>query len=232
MNIKLQPDDHPILVVDKLSVAYGELTTFRDLDLEVKAGDAVAVIGPSGSGKSSLLNCVVGTLLPASGSVTVCGTELTRLSAAGRARVRRELIGVTFQDPDLLPELSIVENVAITMLFDGVPRDQARAAARRSLEAVDVESHVDKRTDEVSGGEAQRIALARALARTTIRLLVADEPTASLDAANAARVADLIVCRTRDLGIATIVGTHDDRIAERCDRIVDLRSVGTSALTT
>lgn len=209
--------------MDGLSVVHGSTHVVSEVSFRVGAGESVAITGPSGSGKTSVLNCVIGTHTPTSGMVTVCGSRITELKAEHRARIRRTLIGVTFQSPDLLPELSIIDNVALTMLFDGMDRADSTAAARRSLTAVGVEGHDEKRTDEVSGGEAQRIALARALARDSIRVLVADEPTASLDAASAEIVADLIIERTRSRGLATVVATHDDRVALRCDRTIDLR---------
>lgn len=145
---------------------------------------------------------------------------VTALNKAQRARLRRREMGLMFQRPDLLPELNVEENVALTQLFDGVPRREALIAARASLEAVDMGRHAGKRIDEVSGGEAQRIALARGLARPGITLFVADEPTASLDAQTARMVTRYMVSRVRTLGVTALVATHDLHVADSCDRRV------------
>lgn len=212
-----------VVVIDGLTVAYGDRVVLDKIDLTVASGEVVAVMGPSGSGKSTLLNCVAGLQEADSGTVRVAGRLISGREPGRRAKIRRELIGLTLQTHDLLPELSIEENVAITLLFEGMRREESLARAWRSLDAVGLGRHATKRTDEVSGGEAQRVAIARALVRPSVALLVADEPTASLDAANAVAVADLITERVRTTDIAGLVATHDNRVAERCDRIWTVR---------
>ena len=211
-----------------MAVRYGEHVVFEDLDLEVGRGEALAVMGPSGSGKSSLLACVTGVLVPSAGLVDVGETRLSEFSAADRAQVRRKLIGQVFQDADLLPELTVEENVAVTLLFDGRKRGTAMGLAQVALAEVGIAGHADKRIDEISGGQAQRVALARALVRPEIRLLVADEPTASLDSVNALRVTALIMDRVRSSDIGALIATHDHAVAALCDRVLDMRdrSVG------
>lgn len=209
--------------IEELGVRYGSTVVVERFSLRVAPGECVALMGPSGSGKSSILTCLVGLRKPWTGRVTVGGRELTALNRGQRARVRRELIGVTYQSPGLLPELSIEENVAVTLLFDGVARSEAMAAARESLERVGLAGHESKRTDEVSGGQAQRVAIARALARDSARVLVADEPTASLDQDTARDVAGLLTERIRSRSLAGVLATHDPMVAGLCDRTVDLR---------
>lgn len=218
----------PPLSVHQLSISYHHRPVVNELSFELGAGETVALMGPSGSGKSSILNCIVGMQLPQEGRVEIAGQPMTVPSAGSRARLRRERIGVTYQSPGLLPELDIQENVAITLLFDGVDRDEALDAARASLSSVGLDGHADKGIDQVSGGEAQRVALARALVRESAVLLVADEPTASLDSETAARMADLMVQQARARRMAALIATHDDRVAQRCDRVLDLRAVVTA----
>lgn len=218
-------DDRVSLDVEGLAVAYAGRPVVQDFGIVVGRGEVVALTGPSGSGKSSILSCVVGVQVPDRGRVTVAGVEVTGLRVAKRAELRRTLIGIAYQSPGLLPELTIEENVAITLLFDGMSRSEALDAARASLHAVGLEGHGGKRVDEISGGEAQRVSLARALVRDSAALLVADEPTASLDAQNAVAVAELMVDRVRQRRIGALLATHDERVAGLCDRVVDLRSM-------
>lgn len=209
-----------MLAVRDFGVSYGATTVLSGIDVSLVRGQSLAVMGPSGSGKSSLLACVTGIMLPTTGRVEVAGHILSEMTASARASLRRSVLGLVFQDPDLLPELSVEENVALTLLFDGIHRDRALDQARQALADVGLEEHAAKRTDQISGGQAQRVALARALVRPQMSLLVADEPTASLDAANAHRVIDLLLARTRAVGAAALVATHDVAVAEACDRIL------------
>lgn len=212
----------PEIVVSQVSVSFGSVLALPTITMHVRPGEMVALVGPSGSGKSTLLGCVTGTVKPTTGSVDVGDVTVTELSSSGRSGFRRSRIGVVFQNPDLLPELLVWENVALIMLFDGVRREDARARALEALEHLDIASQAHKRVDELSGGEAQRVALARALVRDGADVLVADEPTASLDAGNAAHVVHLLRERAHDLGVTGIVATHDPRVADAMDRTIDL----------
>ncbi|QRO86960.1 ABC transporter ATP-binding protein [Kytococcus sedentarius] len=211
------------VVIDALGIHYGETVVVEGFSLRVEPGECLALMGPSGSGKSSILSCLVGMQKPTSGTVTVAGREVSSLNSGQRARVRRELIGVTYQSPGLLPELSIEENVAVTLLFDGTPRGAALEKARESLAQVGLSGHEGKRVDEISGGQAQRVAIARALVRDSARVLVADEPTASLDQDNAREIALLLTQRIRSRQLAGVLATHDPLVADLFDRTVDLR---------
>ena len=216
--------------VRDLTVAYATTTVLAKVSFTVSPGQAVAIMGPSGSGKSTLLGCITGTLRPSSGSVQIGETRVSDLDGPARARFRRRHMGLMFQLPELLPELNVEENVALPQLFDGVPRKQALAAARSSLKLVGMQHHAVKRIDEISGGEAQRVALARSLSRPQMHVLAADEPTASLDARNARVVTDLILSRAHSVGAATVIATHDVAVAQMCDRTIVLTEANEAAL--
>ncbi|MBL0887144.1 ABC transporter ATP-binding protein [Myceligenerans indicum] len=215
----------PPLTVEGIEIAYGDQVLVKGFGLHVDAGESVALMGPSGSGKTSLLHCLVGLSRPAAGEIRIAGNPMTGVSAARRADARRGLIGTAYQTPDLLAEVNVAENVAITLLFEGAAREDALAAARRSLAAVGVEHLAERGVANLSGGEAQRVSLARALVRESMCLLVADEPTASLDGTNAVRLSDLMTGMVRERGIGAVIATHDQRVADRCDRVVELRDV-------
>jgi len=213
------------LAIQDLAVEYRGTRVFSGFSLEVDKGEVVALVGPSGSGKSSVIACILGELVPASGSVRVAGRMIAGRPGRERARVRRDVIGAAHQDAALLPELNVEENVAIVDLLEGVPRSTALERARRGLSEVGLGEFAGRRVDELSGGEAQRVAMARALGRASVELLVADEPTASLDGPNALKVGNLIIDRVKSRNLGALVATHDERIAGLCDRVVDLRSV-------
>lgn len=212
----------PALAIEHLGVTY-DRTVIEDFSLIVERGQSVALMGPSGSGKSSILACAVGMQRPTRGSVAVDGNDLSRARPSRRARLRRELRGVAYQDAGLLPELSVAENVAVTLLFDGVPRSKALSMASDSLAAVGLTDHVDKPVDQISGGQAQRVSIARALVRPSAVLLVADEPTASLDQDTAADIISLLGERVHDTGVGALIATHDPAVAAACDTVIDLR---------
>lgn len=181
-------------------------------------------MGPSGSGKSSLLGCVTGVVTPTAGEVVVAGEQVTGLSRGRRATARRRLMGMIYQEAMLLPELDVVENVAVTLIFDGVSRSRALGQARERLSELGIGDLADRRLDEISGGQAQRVAVARALVRPEVRLVVADEPTASLDHDNAQRATELLLDQARRVGAGVLLATHDREVARRCDAVLDLRS--------
>lgn len=215
----------PALVVENVGVDFGGISVLQGVSLSLQAGESMAVTGPSGSGKSSLLACVTGLIRPTRGSVTTNGIRVFDLSESARAAYRRTQLGLVFQDADLLPELSVEENVALTLLFDGVRRAEALKMARQALGSVGLAEHADKRIDEISGGQAQRVALARALVRPNVVLIVADEPTASLDAENAEHVTSLLLTVAGAAGAAALIATHDPMVAAACDHRLDLRTM-------
>jgi putative ABC transport system ATP-binding protein len=193
----------------------------RGVDLAVHAGELVAVMGPSGSGKSTLLHVAGGLDTPTSGQVFVEGRDLATLSAAQVAAVRRRSVGYVFQDLNLLPSLSALENVSLPLELDGVRGGLARQAARAALDEVGVGSMAGRFPDEMSGGQQQRVAIARALVGPR-RLLLADEPTGALDSQTGEEV--LRVLRARcEAGAAGVLVTHEARHAAWADRVVFLR---------
>lgn len=214
-----------VLELVDLSKDYGEGATevhaLRHVSLSADAGTLTAIMGASGSGKSTLL-AIAGSLeRPTSGEVRVNGTSLTSLSRNEQARLRRRSIGYVFQDFNLLPGLSAVENVALPLELDGRPTRQANAEALAALESMGLASRAASYPDELSGGEAQRVAIARAIVGER-DVLLADEPSGALDSANAEAVMELLVSACRR-GVAVVVVTHDAHLASMADRVVHLR---------
>lgn len=192
-----------------------------EVDLAVHPGELVAVMGPSGSGKSTLLNIAGGLELPSKGKVIVNGEDLTALDAAGRAAVRRRSIGYVFQESNLIPGLSALENVALPLELDGTPTSKARRQAWSALEEIGMVDLADRFPEELSGGQVQKVALARALVGKR-GLLLADEPTGALDTASGEAVIALLRDHV-DRGAAGLLVTHEARYAAWADRTVFLR---------
>lgn len=206
----------------------GNTVALGTTSLAVAAGEVVAVTGPSGSGKSTLLSCLSGIHVPTTGDVTVAGRVLSRMTAEARARFRRERCGVIFQDADLLDELDVESNVALPLIFSGVTRPDALQRAQELLELVGCRALARRYPSQLSGGEAQRVAVARAFTGSP-DVVIADEPTASLDIDNAAAVTELIIARARSTGTATVIATHDHAVSRSCDREVALHRHAVSA---
>ena len=193
----------------------------REVDLAVERGELVAVMGPSGSGKSTLLTIAGSLEQPSSGQVLVDGVDLATVSRSERAMLRRRSIGFVFQDFNLLPGLTALENVSMPLELDGVRAKAARAPALKALEELDVAERADRYPDELSGGERQRVAIARAIVGER-RLLLADEPTGALDSVNGEGVMRLLRAATHR-GVAGVVVTHEAHLASWADRVVFLR---------
>jgi putative ABC transport system ATP-binding protein len=215
----------PILFLDNVSRIHGSgETAVRALDgvsLTVHAGELVAVMGPSGSGKSTLLNLAGGLDKPTSGRVVVEGTDVGAMSLSAVAALRRRSVGFVFQDFNLIPSLTAVENVALPLELDGQRVRKARLAAMESLEAVGIPGLADRYPDNMSGGQQQRVAIARALVGNR-RLVLADEPTGALDSQTGEAV--LRVLRARcDAGASGLLVTHEARHAAWADKVVFLR---------
>jgi putative ABC transport system ATP-binding protein len=213
------------LELRRVSKVYGsgpsEVHALIEVDLSVKRGELVAVMGPSGSGKSTLLT-IAGSLEEASsGQVLVDGIDLATISRSDRATMRRRSIGYVFQDFNLLPGLTAVENVTLPLELDGVRARAAQATGLMALEELDVAERADRYPDELSGGERQRVAIARAIVGER-GLLLADEPTGALDSLNGEAVMRLLRAATRR-GVAGVVVTHEAQLASWADRVVFLR---------
>ena len=215
----------PVLELDKVSKVYTrrsvDVHALNAVDLTVAPGDMVAVTGPSGSGKSTLLHMLGALDRPSSGRVRILGEDITGFSDDRLAAFRRQTLGFVFQFFNLLATLSARENVMLPLLLDGVARSEATERAEALLSRVGLGERADHRPDELSGGQQQRVALARALvARPAV--LLADEPTGNLDSKAGAEVLDLLDEARRDDKLTIVLVTHDDRIAERADRVLHL----------
>lgn len=190
-----------------------EIRAVDGVTFSVAAGEFVALLGSSGSGKSSLLNLIAGLDTPSSGSVTVAGRDLARMSRAELAIYRRTTVGMVFQAFNLVPAMTVLENVELPMRFAEVPREGRMARARAALERVGLEHRVDHRPSELSGGEQQRASLARALVNSP-SLVLADEPTGNLDSRTGAEIMELIGKINRE-GATVVMVTHERPLAER-----------------
>jgi lipoprotein-releasing system ATP-binding protein len=217
--------NEPVLVTRDLrrSFTQGEVTieVLRGVDLAVQPGEIVALLGPSGSGKSTLLQAV--GLLEGGfrGSIRLAGEEAADLNDDGRTRLRRDLLGFVYQFHHLLPEFNAVENVVLPQLVRGVDRKAARGRAQELLNALGLSERFDHRPSKLSGGEQQRVAVARALANKP-PLVLADEPTGNLDEKTADAVLAEFLALVRGEGSAALVATHNERLAAKMDRVVRL----------
>ena len=207
------------LRLDSVSRRYGDLTVFEDLDLTVGKGEAAALLGPSGSGKSSLLH-IAGLLeRPSSGEVVIDGVATSRLGDRRRTAIRRRGIGFVYQFHHLLPEFSALRNVMIPQLIDGEDQRLAEARAIPLLERLGLAERLEHQPAQLSGGEKQRVAIARALINAP-QLILADEPTGNLDQETSSRVFDLLLSVVADHGAALLVATHDEGLARRMPRLM------------
>jgi putative ABC transport system ATP-binding protein len=194
----------------------------RGVDLRIARGEFVALVGPSGSGKSTVLNLLGGLDRPTSGEVWVNGTELARSDEATLTRHRRKQVGFVFQSFNLLPRLTALENVALPLMFVGVPERQRLSRAGELLQSVGLGLRVDHRPTQLSGGEQQRVAIARALVGEPV-LLLADEPTGNLDTVTGGDTMRLLKRLNDERGLSLLVVTHDPEVASFADRVVHLR---------
>lgn len=205
-----------------LSLGTREATVeiLKGIDLEIRHGESLAILGASGSGKSSLMAVLSGLERASGGDVTVAGIDYGSLDEDGLARARRGRIGIVLQSFHLLPTMSALENVAVPLELAG--RADAFVTAREELEAVGLGHRLDHYPSQLSGGEQQRVAIARAVA-TGPEIIFADEPTGNLDAVTGSAVIDLLFARRAAADATLVIITHDPSLAERCDRIVEMR---------
>jgi putative ABC transport system ATP-binding protein len=206
------------LAVEK---SFGRTRALRGVSLELARGEVLAVTGPSGGGKSTLLHCLSGILRPEAGEVRYGGQRLDDLSEAPRTRLRRREFGIVLQFGQLVPELTVEQNVVLPLLLEGHDRSAASSAARAWLDRLDVGKLAAALPGELSGGEAQRAALARALV-TGPQVVFADEPTGALDTVGGEALLDVLLSTTRERGASVVLVTHDNRVAAHADREVVL----------
>ncbi|MEU5948859.1 ABC transporter ATP-binding protein [Micromonospora sp. NPDC047465] len=212
----------PLLVAEDLHRSFGPTRALAGASLRVHEGEVLAVMGSSGSGKSTLLHCLAGIVRPDSGQVLFAGRDLATLTDAERSALRRESFGFVFQFGQLVPELTCLENVALPLRLDRVGRREAERRAAEWLDRLEVAEVAGKRPGEVSGGQGQRVAVARALV-TRPRVVFADEPTGALDSLNGERVMRLLTAAARETGAAVVLVTHEARVAAYSDREVVVR---------
>lgn len=211
-----------LLTASGLHKAYGATAALAGTDFAIAAGEVVAVMGPSGSGKSTLLHCLAGIVRPDQGSVRYAGQELAGMSDARRSALRRGEFGFVFQFGQLVPELTCLENVALPLRLAGARRAPAERQAAEWLDRLEVSHAGAKRPGEVSGGQGQRVAVARALVGRP-RVVFADEPTGALDSLNGERVMRLLTGAARETSAAVVLVTHEVRVAAYSDREVVVR---------
>ena len=211
----------PLLAARDLTKAHGRTEALRGASVELRAGEILAVTGTSGSGKSTLLHCLAGIVSPDAGSVTYDGQRLDELPEKRLSELRRTDFGVVFQFGQLIPELTALDNVALPLMLAGAPRKDAQAAAGEWLERFGVRGQEALRPGELSGGQAQRAALARALV-TGPKVVFADEPTGALDSLATEQVMTSLVHTAREAGTAVLLITHDAQVAAYADREVRL----------
>ena len=234
MNGELQPaaprTAGPLIEARGITKSFGRTPALRGASVSVAAGEILAVMGPSGSGKSTLLHCLAGIFPPDDGEIIFDGQRLDQLSEAERTELRRTAFGFVFQFGQLVPELTAADNVALPLLLNRVRRRAAYEQALSWLARLGLEGKDGRRTGELSGGEAQRVAVARALAIKP-KVLFADEPTGSLDSLTGEKVMDLLVGLTREEGTTVVLVTHDARVAAYAEREVVVRDGKVTTLT-
>lgn len=199
------------------------LAVLQNVDVEIKAGEIVALVGPSGSGKSTFLQSVGLLDKPTAGEIIIGGDNVNTMNDKQRTKMRRDKIGFVYQFHYLLPEFSALENVVIPQMIAGVKRADAEKRAKELLETLKLSHRLEHRPARLSGGEQQRVAIARALANNPT-LLLADEPTGNLDPETSETVFELLMDLVRKQGIGAIIATHNMQIADRMDRVLELKN--------
>ena len=193
----------------------------RGVNLSIKSGEMVAIMGPSGCGKTTLLNVLCGIDDPSAGVVTVSGKQLYGISDDERTGLRATHMGFIFQQFNLLPVLTALENVELPLLVGKVDATKARSMARHALDSVGLGDRYDHRPAELSGGQQQRVAVARAFVHSP-DVILCDEPTGNLDSRTSDEIMDLLIARNRDEGVTLVIVTHDEEIAARCHRVLHM----------
>jgi putative ABC transport system ATP-binding protein len=218
-----------LLTAHAVTKSFGTTPALRGADITVNAAEVLAVMGPSGSGKSTLLHCLAGILRPDTGHVHFHGQRIDQMSERARTLLRRDHFGFVFQFGQLVPELPVVENVMLPLILGGVRRSAARLRSKELLDRLEVADLGTRLPGQLSGGQAQRVAVARALVSRP-EVIFADEPTGSLDSLSGQRVMDLLVDAAREQGTSVVLVTHEARVAACADREVVVRDGRADAL--
>jgi putative ABC transport system ATP-binding protein len=214
-----------VVQIDDLAKHYGEAAVFSGVNLQVLSGEFVAIVGESGVGKSTLLNCMAGLDDWDQGSLNVQGADLGAMTDEQRAIWRRKAVGFVFQAFHVLPHLDVAQNVALPLLLQGIKPTQSKERVDEMLQAVGLQDLGTRLPQQLSGGQLQRVAIARALVHSPA-LVLADEPTGNLDPTTAERVMDLLIAQTKASGSALILVTHSQAAATRADRVLHLTASG------
>ena len=220
----------PIIEARDIVKSFGPTPALRGASIRARQGEILAVMGPSGSGKSTLLHCLAGILAPDRGEVWFRGQRLDTMREGQRSELRRDRFGFVFQSGQLVPELTAEENVALPLLLSGARRARALAEARKWFGRLGLDGLEHRRSGELSGGQAQRVALARGLV-TEPDIIFADEPTGSLDSVSGEQVMNLLTSAAREQGATVIIVTHDARVAAYAAREVVVRDGKVGTLT-
>jgi len=199
-----------------------EVHAINGISMEIERGEFVAIMGPSGSGKSTLLHLIGCLDKPTKGEVFINGTEISKLGDGELTRLRRDSIGFIFQQYNLIPTLTALENVELPMIFKGIPKEERRKRAMDLLRQVGLEEIAERKPNEMSGGQQQRVAIARALANSPT-ILLCDEPTGNLDSKTGRQIMDIIRKMNEERGVTVVLVTHDFSLADYADRIIKLR---------
>jgi putative ABC transport system ATP-binding protein len=213
---------NPVIEARNAVFSFGKTPALRGASIAVDPGEIVAIMGPSGSGKSTLLHCLAGILVPDAGEIIFGGARVDSMTETERSSLRRDRFGFVFQFGQLVPELTAAENVALPLLFSGIRRTEALRKAYGWFERLGLDGLQQRRSGELSGGQAQRVALARGLVAGP-KVLFADEPTGSLDSLTGEQVMDLLVAAARQHGTTVVLVTHEPRVAAYADREVFVR---------
>lgn len=220
--VTIDDRDRDFVVARELSLSFGTTPALRNATVSVAKGEFVAIMGPSGSGKSTLLHCLAGILVPDSGHVSFAGDRVDTMRESERSELRRRRFGFVFQFGQLVPELTAEENIALPLLLNGVGRGEALDRSRGWFHRLDLDGMEERRSGELSGGQAQRVALARGMVAEP-DVVFADEPTGALDSLAGEHVMELMVGAARDQGTTVVLVTHEARVAAYADREIIVR---------
>jgi putative ABC transport system ATP-binding protein len=227
--VELRPTGTLIEAID-VEFNFGETPALRGANVAIRQGEILAIMGPSGSGKSTLLHCLAGILVPQRGEIRLLGERVDTMPENQRSALRRDTFGFVFQFGQLVPELTAEENVALPLLLGGIRRSEALSRAREWIARLGINGLENRRSGELSGGQAQRVALARGLVAHP-KVLFADEPTGSLDSLTGEVVMELLVTAARQDGTTVVLVTHEPRVAAYADREVIVRDGRVTSLT-